>query len=829
MKNQQNQQLDLAFNFVQYTNRHLFLTGKAGTGKTTFLHNLKNQSYKRMIIVAPTGVAAINAKGVTIHSFFQIPFGPYIPFLYTDKKNDPKIEKNSLREYKKINREKRNIIKTLDLLIIDEISMVRADLLDAIDEILRKFKDQQKPFGGCQLLMIGDIQQLAPVVKDDEWQILKAYYDTMYFFSSKALLSTQYECIELKYIYRQSDQYFVEILNKIRDNKANEETINALNKRYVSNLSSEETDGYIILTTHNFKALEINNRKLSILPGTEKVFTAKIKGDFPEYSFPTEFELKLKTGAQVMFVKNDITGNKSYYNGKIGKIIDFDEDQIIVQCQEDDCPIIVEKVSWENTKYQIDKETSEINEEVTGVFSQYPLKLAWAITIHKSQGLTFDKAIIDAADSFAHGQVYVALSRCRTLEGLILSTPIYSQSIKNDTAVTAFSKNSEQNNPGPQQLDSAKNDFQKILINEAFNFENIQYKIFYCLKKLKEAGDLIIDNPLSDYYKMNELYKKEIISVNEKFSMQIEHYCKTNANIEKNEALQARIIKAASYFIEKLKVIIEDTLISRDIVTDNKLIRKEINTALEQLGTEIKIKTFCLTPLKLGFNLQEFLKSRAKAQLEIFSLKKVTPENRKVKTSSSIEVHELFELLKRWRHEKAMEMGLPHYMILHQKALHDLTNIRPSDLKLLKFITGFGKKKIEQYGIEIIDLINSYCADNKLDQIPPEIKAINKKPKKEKTDTRLVSFNLFKAGKSINEIAKERALTTGTIEGHLAKYVKKGEININDLVSEEKIKNISNYLAHNNYSTLSDIKNALNNEVTWGDLRLVLAYIEGKK
>ncbi|MDZ7742909.1 MAG: PIF1 family DEAD/DEAH box helicase [Bacteroidota bacterium] len=414
MKTPENKQLQLAFDFVQYTGNNIFLTGKAGTGKTTFLHNLKKQSPKRMVVVAPTGVAAINAGGVTIHSFFQVSFGPQVPGYE---------EQGAGAAYKRFSKEKINIMKSLDLLVIDEISMVRADLLDAIDAVLRKYKNRRQPFGGVQLLMIGDLQQLAPVVKEDEWHILQQHYDTPFFFSSQALQQTSFTSIELKHVYRQSDQDFIELLNKIRDNNLDQQVVDVLNTRYIPGFKADE-QGYITLTTHNAKARNINESRLQRLPGKTESFIAEVHGKFPDYNYPTDEKLVLKEGAQVMFVKNDPSPDKEYYNGKIGKIKSFVDDCVLVECPGENFTIQVVPVEWQNVKYGLDPETKAITEEIEGSFTQVPLKLAWAITIHKSQGLTFEKAIIDAEAAFAHGQVYVALSRCKSLEGLVLSSKI---------------------------------------------------------------------------------------------------------------------------------------------------------------------------------------------------------------------------------------------------------------------------------------------------------------------------------------------------------------------------------------------------------------------
>jgi len=470
-----NPQLKLAYDFVQHSGCNVFLTGKAGTGKTTFLHNFKKESVKRLVVLAPTGVAAINAGGVTLHSFFQLPFGPQLPAdvegfsLFGEE-----AVKASAAKLQRFNREKINIIKSLDLLVIDEISMVRADLLDAVDAVLRRFRDRFKPFGGVQLLMIGDLQQLAPVVKEADWEILKPYYDSAFFFSSRALQKTEFVGIELKKIYRQQDQAFIRLLNKVRDQDLDAESLQELNRRYVPGFAPEESEGYITLTTHNHQAEKINDLKLNNLKSKARMFKAVVTGEFPEWSYPTEAELTLKVGAQVMFVKNDITPLKQYYNGKIGTLTKMTEDRVLVQCAGDGEPISVGPVEWQNCRYALDEETKAIKETIIGAFTQYPLKLAWAITIHKSQGLTFEKAIIDARAAFAHGQVYVALSRCTTLEGLVLSAPLGPQTIKTDDTVKNFTRQIEENPPGEEQFRDLKNAYQKSLIRDLFDFSGLE-------------------------------------------------------------------------------------------------------------------------------------------------------------------------------------------------------------------------------------------------------------------------------------------------------------------------------------------------------------------
>src|SRR5690606_29275516 len=367
IKLSKNIELELAWDFVEKTDRNVFLTGKAGTGKTTFLHKLKEKSFKRLVVVAPTGVAAINAKGVTIHSFFQMAFGPILP-------EDAGFQKKESGFQRKFNKTKIDIIRSLDLLIIDEISMVRADLLDAIDTVLRRYKDRTKIFGGAQVLMIGDLQQLSPVVKDDEWDLLKPYYETPYFFSSKVFKSCNPISIELKHIYRQDNEVFIKILNEIRNNKLTSQSATLLNERFIADFVPAKNDGFITLTTHNNRANEMNDLELQKIKDRSYFYKAEVEGTFPEYSYPTQEKLELKMGSQVMFVKNDSTPEKRYFNGKIGKIVHLDKDEITVKCQGDDFDIVVTPELWENINYSINPVNKEISEHVVGSFSQIPLR-----------------------------------------------------------------------------------------------------------------------------------------------------------------------------------------------------------------------------------------------------------------------------------------------------------------------------------------------------------------------------------------------------------------------------------------------------------------------
>lgn len=435
----------LAKDFIYYTGQSLFLTGKAGTGKTTFLKQLKDIN-KEMIIAAPTGVAAINAGGVTLHSLFQLPFKPFIPAVRTSNNHHLNcIYENELIEGIHFNKEKRGLLKALELLIIDEISMVRADMMDAIDMILKQVRGQQdKPFGGVQLLLIGDLLQLPPIVKNEDWKILKQSYQSPFFFRSKVLSEHPLAIIELKHIYRQSNSDFIRVLNNVRNNEMTNQDYSILEKRYRPLLTTTNPDGYITLTTHNQQADTINVQMLNALPVTGYSFDAQISGDFEPKMFPVEEKLSLKEGTQVMFVKNDKGDTRRFFNGKICIVTKIEVEDIWVSSQ-GESDFLLEKELWKNIQYRYDAAEGKITEDVIGEFKQYPIRLAWAITVHKSQGLTFEKAIIDAGNSFTAGQVYVALSRVKTLEGLLLRSKINPESIVSNEEVLAFIRNGIEN------------------------------------------------------------------------------------------------------------------------------------------------------------------------------------------------------------------------------------------------------------------------------------------------------------------------------------------------------------------------------------------------
>jgi hypothetical protein len=819
-----NPELELANEFVQNTHQNVFLTGKAGTGKTTFLRNLRLQSFKRLIVVAPTGVAAINAGGVTIHSFFQISFGPQIP-----SENRPAITRNEEavsadNPVRRFSRDKISIIRSLDLLVIDEISMVRADLLDSVDEVLRRFKDRNKPFGGTQLLMIGDLQQLAPVVKEEEWQILGKFYETPFFFSSKALQKSSFVTIELKEIFRQRNQQFIDLLNKVRNNQVDREIIRELNKRYQPGFNPSDEEGYITLTTHNWQAKNINDSRLSELKGKPHSFKAEIKGEFPELSYPTDFELILKNKAQVMFIKNDLNPLKQYFNGKIGRITSIDERNIEVLCPGETEPISVEPVEWKNIRYGLNESTQEITEDEIGSFIQYPLKLAWAITIHKSQGLTFDKAIIDARASFAHGQVYVALSRCRTLEGLVLSTPLSQSSIKNDDSVLDFTREVEQNPPGASELETSKIEYIRQLLGELFDFKPLRRRIQYVLKIYQEhqnqlAGNLQEQMSLIDFHLQNEL-----IPVGEKFCAQIMQLTDRQSDMESNSLLHERLQKAGKWFLDKINEETIPPLNNIQFETDNRAIKKSVSEAIEK-GVEIlHVQRECLKVCLRQFSLLTFLEVKAKAAITPPDfIKKTTSNADKILPDMKHPV--LYRLLSDWRQLKAEELDTEPSQILTRKTMQLLVKELPMNRKQLKNIPGIGKKKLQQFGNEIIEVITTYCLANELD--PAD--RYDDIPQPPKTDSKKISYDLFKEGKSVLKIAMERQLTVSTIEGHLAWYVSQGILSLENLMPVDKASRIIDFISANEHVSSGDIKSALGDKFSYGEIKLVRAYLQSRE
>ncbi len=699
----QNREWQLAWDFVQHTDKHVFLTGRAGTGKTTFLRKLSKKSVKRMIVTAPTGVAAINAGGVTLHSFFQLPFGPFVPGEHAHNK----IQKRMFR----FSQEKKQIIKSLDLLVIDEISMVRADLLDAVDAILKRHRRNDLPFGGVQLLMIGDLHQLSPVAKREEWSLLSQYYDSIYFFSSHALAEARFLTIELKRVYRQTDSGFIHILNQVRNNEIDASLIEKLNQRYIKNFTPDDDQGYVTLTTHNVSADAINKQRIDALKGRKYNLEAHISGDFPEHNFPTFAALELKAGAQVMFLRNDNSAQKRYYNGKIGRVRHISDDEIRIICPDDSQEIVLEPVEWENIKYTVNQATKEIQEDIIGTFKQFPLKPAWAITIHKSQGLTFDKAIIDAENSFSHGQVYVALSRCKTFEGMVLTSPVPSRGIAADQTVLDFIEKEKNNTPDESFLQEAKISYQQKLVLECFDFEAIQGRLNYLVRLLLGNKNVIQVSGLPDIRVVQESAEENVFTVNEKFKHQLQGILRDNILPEKDARIKERTSKASAWFKDKFYQVFDDLLEKLSVETDNKEIGKQINNGIENLRQEIRVKLAGVMSCQNGFGMHGYLDSVSRTQLD-FPIKKQGKPKAPVYTESDIDQPQLFEALRQWRLDKARENNVAVFVIMHQKVLVQIAATLPENEKELGKIKGVGKKTLEKYGQDILDIVEDYRKQN---------------------------------------------------------------------------------------------------------------------
>ena len=719
-----NDEMNLAWQFVKNTGTSIFLTGKAGTGKTTFLRALKDKLPKRMVVVAPTGIAAINANGVTIHSFFQLPFAPYVP-------NSTFKTEGIFR----VSKEKQRLLRTLDLLVIDEISMVRADLLDSVDMVLRRYRDRSKPFGGVQLLLIGDLQQLPPVVRDEEWTLLGKYYDSPYFFSSLALKQTGYITIELKHVYRQNDLEFLSLLNKIRDNKADQDTFNRLNNRYIPNFVPPSDTDYIRLVTHNYQAQSINEGKLAELPGVSRQYKASITGEFPEQSYPTEFVLELKENAQVMFVKNDSTGKGRYYNGMLGKVVSTTPRGVTVKGNETGELIDLLPEEWTNAKYVLNKDTHEIEEEVEGTFKQFPLRLAWAVTIHKSQGLTFEHAIIDAQHSFAHGQTYVALSRCKTLEGLVLSSPLSTNAVICDEKVHQFNMDASAHLPNSEMLSQMQRAYELNLIDELFDFRPIGIAFERITRFIDEHFARRYPRLLQEY-RLARPILDEIVMVAAKFRLQYTQMLATQQGQELGNEVIQRIRSGAEYFHKRLSLLVEMHRKNK-IDTDNKALKKTLKERYSDVHEALDFK---------------------------------------------------WNLLK-YESREDVSFGIGDYLSAKAKLLLGTMDTNKPNTKKAKEV-------------------------------------------KPKVDTKLATFNLYRLGMSIDDIAKRRELTKSTICTHLAHYVGEGAIASSEFVDDKKRQEITRFLMKHpeERKTASDIKAEVSPNISYEDIRFVMAeYYKNKK
>ena len=692
---------EMAERYVKATGRSVFLTGKAGTGKTTFLKYITQTTAKRFVVLAPTGVAAINAGGSTIHSFFQLPLCPYLPDV-----KELITEYQMPERYRSLRKERVKIIRTLDLLIIDEISMVRADLLDAVDMTLRKYRHNDKPFGGVQLLMIGDAQQLSPVVKDSERQYMSQVYQSPYFFHSKALSRLQYVTIELQKVHRQKDAEFLDILNAVREDRMTPQLLRKINERVgVPPVKQEDGTEPIRLTTHNVRADEVNSRKLAELPDDPSLFTAQIEGDFPEHSYPADEVLELKPGAQVMFIRNDSEGK--YYNGKLAKVEKIAKGVVTVSDSNGEM-IDVTPVEWPNTQYELDDESGEICQNVVGTFRQLPLRIAWAITIHKSQGLTFDNVIIDAGAAFAFGQVYVALSRCRSLEGITLESPITSSGIYRDMHVAAFNEGFMPLEAVSCRVELEERGYAFDQYRSVFDFNGACSSLRYMLKLwrgvLSEtypelyAGMESASKALHDAAKVADTFRQQLKNIES---------CQAQDDIY----LKERLTKATGYFLPMIRTVRDAVMDIIGLEIDNKETKKKVNDVLEELLTEVDIIFNSLENFERGeFGIDTVCRVRTECHLQDRNLAR-RRKLRKVTRAADepgIVNEELRDRLQQWRSDRFKADNVPAYTIMHQSTLIQIATLIPSTRQELLAIKGFGEASFRKYGEQILEICSEY-------------------------------------------------------------------------------------------------------------------------
>ncbi len=812
---ERNEIFDLAYRFVTETNENIFLTGKAGTGKTTFLKYLKNNSTKNIVVAAPTGVAAINAGGVTLHSLFQLPFHPFLPTKNNKEELLAKIRQNKQRQ---------QLLRKMELLVIDEISMVRCDVMDAIDTILRHTRrNYHLPFGGVQLLCIGDLHQLPPVAQNQEWSILNEYYESPFFFDSLAIKEQLPLLIELNKIYRQKEDSFVRLLNKVRNNQMDADDFEDLHLRYDPTFRPERDEKYITLTSHNKQADQINEQELYKLNTASFKYKAVVEDDFPENMYPVEFELSLKEGAQVMFLKNDLI-QRRYYNGKIGVVKELTKDKIIVDC--DGTEIEVGKETWENSRYSLNRADGKLEQETLGTFIQYPLRLAWAITIHKSQGLTFEKVMIDAGAAFSSGQVYVALSRCTSLAGIVLLSKIAPAAIHSNDNVIKGQQTLAYKGSLPDRFAGARQLFTQQLLEENFSFAEVVSGIDQLAFQIQQHQDRL--NAASKTWVEN--FRQQITADKEvglKFIGHIAYLMKEEAVIENNAGLQKRISDAANHFIPKFETYIRE-LKAHPINTEHKEAATPVNEKLNELALALYNCNFYLQYCKQPFSVTGFLQHKLKYVSQKTNL--TCYASGKTEVYTDVANTELYNTLKRWRDMMVSEENVAIYMVANQATLKEIATYLPLTKKDLLQISGFGKAKVDKYGDDVIEAVQEFCtrSDIKSNMATLPTKASKEKVLREKnavtkTDTKTISFNLFKEGKNIASIAAERNLTVGSIESHLIPFILEGAIDINDLVSPKKQQLVLNAVAIHGLLSHKTLIDNLPADFTYGEIKMVLA------
>jgi hypothetical protein len=753
--------------FINQTNRSVFLTGKAGTGKTTLLRKIVDSTHKQTVIVAPTGIAALNAGGVTIHSFFQLPFGGFIPeFIHPPQYNSAvKFEtKESLKRHFRHSGPRQQLFRSMELLIIDEVSMLRADLLDAMDWTLRNVRKNNAPFGGVQVLFIGDLLQLPPVVKNEEWSELRNYYGGLFFFHARVIHEQPPLYIELSTIYRQQDSDFIQVLNNLRNNEVTPADMEILNRFVRPDFDPSEHEGTITLTTHNAKADDINAGALKSLEGKSVFYEAIVQGDFPQHLFPLEMQLELKVGAQVMFIKNDISFEKNFYNGKIGRIESLSEKEIFVHFPEENRTIEVQHYEWENIKYTVDDTTGEITESVQGTFVHYPLKLAWAITVHKSQGLTFDKAVLDVSQVFAPGQAYVALSRLRSLQGLVLLKPISMNGLSNDQQVVAYAEQKANEHQLSSFLEQGTKHYLYNTLSAAFDWYDLASSWMILENSYKLAGPKTEKGKDKTWVAHQSQAIQSTIDPAKKFVAQL-----TNLFVKPQmdwNFIHERIQAAYTYFFKPLDGVYY-SLLKR--MAELQLIKKtkQYVDELEELE-------------------QQTLEV-------ILRLKKVRLLVEAVTAGRELNKETV------WNEE------LKHYKLAKIAIIKQELREKPSLLD----------------PVDVHDDFSHILSETK----PKKGGKGGKAEKKEKKTTYEQTLELFREGKSLEEIARVRQMTIGTIYSHFMNLIKQEEVELEEIMSPSRIRELENYFdeVKEQNQSLSQLKEKLGDKVTWEELKLYQA------
>ena len=722
---------DIAFRLVKQGSSNLFVTGKAGTGKTTFLKHVRQHCGKQLVVVAPTGVAAINAGGVTIHSFFQLPLAAFVPEGpgFT-RDRDEFINGYMLLSRQRLDAEKRGVMQELELLIIDEISMVRADTLDMIDAVLRHVRNRpDHPFGGVQVLFIGDLYQLPPVMRDDTWSALQEFYASPFFFDCRGLKGHPPLYIEFEKVYRQSDQAFIDLLNQIRHNALDSKGIALLDARLDPGFHAPAGEGFITLSTHNDSVRQINERELLLLDGEAVSFDAEISGDFPDNAAPADRVLQLKKGCQVMFIKNDPDRAKRYYNGKIGTVVSISDDEVVVGFGDGSEELKIRREKWENIRYSVNDNTRSVEEEVMGSYSQFPLRLAWAITVHKSQGLTFQKVIIDAARSFVPGQAYVALSRCTSLDGLVLTSRIRSGSLSADPRITRFAAQRADIDRLHAALLASSAAYSREVLMETFDFRQI-------ITQLTTALDDLRSQPA---------FEAEAIPWFEARRMQFEGMQQTavkfqewlSAGFSVGEpdyvAIAARIRSASGYFVKLCDEQLEQ---ARDcgVRTGNRMHAKILNDRIRPLFTAISLKRWLLDASTGIPDADEFHERRRTFRATAFNFNAFRATGNLAGAEPGDLSHpRLYGELRARRDHIAFVGKLPVYMVANARTLEQLCRFLPTTTADLERITGFGANRAERFGTEFLEIIAAYCQLHGLASAMHELPETSRR--RRKTDT----------------------------------------------------------------------------------------------